>query len=95
MLQESLFEDTKLCDWKKALAPKCSGSRNLHEQLPRSLGFFILLSSVMGIVGTKKLVAYNTGNTYQAALARYRRSIGENAPGLFVSISAASRIRAS
>lgn len=33
----------------------------------------------MGIVGTKKLVAYNTGNTYQAALARHRRSIGEKA----------------
>lgn len=33
----------------------------------------------MGIVGTKKLVAYNTANTYQAALARYRRSVGKKA----------------
>lgn len=33
----------------------------------------------MGIIGTKKLAGYNAGNTYQAALARYRHSLGEHA----------------
>jgi hypothetical protein len=33
----------------------------------------------MGIIGTKKLAGYNAGNIYQAALARYRHSLGEHA----------------
>lgn len=33
----------------------------------------------MGIIGTKGLAGYNAGNTYQAALARYRQSIGQHA----------------
>lgn len=47
--------------------------------MPSGLDFFILLSSIMGIVGTKKLAGYNAGNTYQAALARYLQSLGEHA----------------
>jgi hypothetical protein len=66
-------------DWRVTVDPKIKGSWNLHTELPTGLDFFILLSSVMGILGSGSLSAYNAGNTYQDALARYRRSCGERA----------------
>lgn len=74
-----MFEDLDFQDWDSAVSPKVKGSWNLHACLPRGLDFFVLLSSIMGLVGTKKLAGYNAGNTYQAALARYRTSLGEHA----------------
>lgn len=68
--------------WKAAIDPKCKASWNLHVELPRGLEFFVMLSSVMGILGTGSLAGYNAGNTYQDALARYRVTQGERAASL-------------
>lgn len=68
--------------WKESLAPKLQGSCNLHELLPQNLDFFILLSSVSGIIGAASSANYAAGNTYQDALARYRIGIGERATSL-------------
>lgn len=66
-------------DWNRTVRPKTDGSWNLHTELPSGLDFFVLLSSVMGILGSGSLSAYNAGNTYQDGLARYRTDQGERA----------------
>ena len=55
----------------KALVPKVTGSWNLHTLLP-FLDFFIVLSSLSGIVGIPGQANYAGGNTYQDSLVRYR-----------------------
>ena len=65
--------------FSKALEPKVLGSYNLHKLLTQDLTFFILLSSLSGIVGVPGQANYATGNTYQDALARYRFSKGQHA----------------
>ncbi|KAJ0423129.1 KR domain-containing protein [Aspergillus carlsbadensis] len=62
-------------EWQIALAPKVSGSWNLHSLLP-DLDFFVLLSSITGIVGNRSQANYNAGNDFQDALARHRTSQG-------------------
>ena len=65
-----------------ALAPKVAGSWNLHELLPKDMEFFIMLSSVSGIVGNRGQSNYASGNTYQDALAAYRVAKGLPATSL-------------
>jgi hypothetical protein len=64
-------------DWKTTVNPKVQGSWNLHTELPKGLDFFVLFSSINGVLGSGALAAYNAGNTYQDALAAYRVSQGE------------------
>ena len=74
-----------LFEWKQTVDAKVASSWNLHCELPRGSGgleFFVLLSSAMGIVGGGGLAAYNAGNAFQDALARYRRAQGECAMAL-------------
>lgn len=49
---------------------------NLHSLLPKDLDFFILLSSMSGIIGNSGQSNYCAGNTYEDALARHRRALG-------------------
>ena len=51
-------------------------SHNLHYLLPQDITFFILLSSKAGIAGFPAQANYAGGNTYQDALAQYRRNLG-------------------
>lgn len=69
-------------DYRAAIKPKVQASRNLHELLPKDLDFFICLSSVGGIVGSRGQGNYNAGNTYQDALAHHRRSQGLKATSI-------------
>ncbi|KAL9125409.1 MAG: hypothetical protein Q9217_005385 [Psora testacea] len=85
-LKDGIFETFSLDDFKIALPPKVQGSWNLHNQLPKGMDFFILLSSVAGVTGNKGQSNYSCGNTYQDALARYRNSISERATAIDLSI---------
>ena len=76
VLQDGLFETMSHESWMQATRPKIEGSWNLHELMPHTLDFFILLSSLAGIVGNRGQANYCAGNTYQDALAHYRRSLG-------------------
>lgn len=69
-----------------AIRPKVYGSWNLHELLPNNLDFFILFSSVQGIVGSKFQANYVCGNVYQDALARYRVRNGQKALSLDIGL---------
>lgn len=50
--------------------PKAQGSLNLHDALPQNLDFFLMLSSVGGIMGARSQANYSAANTYEDAFAR-------------------------
>jgi hypothetical protein len=77
--QDSLFDVMTYEDWTSAIRPKVHGSWNLHDNLPHNLDFFIMLSSLCGIVGQIGQSNYAAGNTYQDALAKFRVSNGQKA----------------
>lgn len=59
-----------------SIMPKVHGSWNLHKHLPKDMDFYILLSSSVGIAGSRSQGNYSAGNSYQDALAHYRRNKG-------------------
>lgn len=66
-----------LQDYQDALRPKVQGTLNLHQHLsPRSLDFFILLSSAAGIIGNNGQANYASACTFQDAFARHCTRLG-------------------
>lgn len=59
-------------DFTISTRPKVFGSWNLHCLLPKGMDFFVLLSSIGGVLGAPSQSNYCAGNTYKDALARYR-----------------------
>ncbi|EGC40933.1 iterative type I polyketide synthase [Histoplasma capsulatum var. duboisii H88] len=76
VLKDSLFENLSYADWTAAIKPKAQGSQNLHDVLPKDLDFFVMLSSLAGVMGGRSQANYAAGNTYQDALAKHRVSNG-------------------
>ncbi|KAI1318470.1 acyl transferase domain-containing protein [Xylariaceae sp. FL0255] len=77
VLQDAVFENMTLLQWELTLRSKARTSWNLHSQLPRSLDFFVLLSSLAGIYGSPGQSNYAAGCAFQDTLARYRTQRGE------------------
>lgn len=71
--------------WHASTDVKIAGSWNLHTHLPSNLDFFILLSSIGGIIGSAGQSNYSAGNAYLDALAAYRLSLGQKAISLNLS----------
>ncbi|KAL4954233.1 hypothetical protein BDW69DRAFT_183680 [Aspergillus filifer] len=82
VLRDALFESMSHTFWTEALAPKVQGSWNLHQQLPSGMDFFIMLSSITGVFGSKGQANYAAGNTFQDALAAHRVALGEKATSI-------------
>lgn len=63
-----------LDDHNAALAPKVQGSWNLHQYFSSQddLDFYIMLSSLIGVVGFASQSNYSAGGAFQDALARHR-----------------------
>jgi acyl carrier protein len=80
--QDLLFENMTFRDWEIVISPKVHGSWNLHALLPSGMDFFIMASSISGVVGQPTQANYAAANTYQDALARYRLAQGEKAISL-------------
>ncbi|KAI1781283.1 putative polyketide synthase [Hypoxylon cercidicola] len=78
LLRDAVFEQMTLADWRAGLQPKLDGTRNLHAAFsrPGSLDFFVMLSSVSGIVGITSQTNYAGGGSYEDALARWRQVRG-------------------
>lgn len=72
--------------WLGATQPKIKGTWNLHQCLPQELDFFIVLSSMSGIIGNAAQANYAAGNTYEDAVAHYRRARGLAATTLNVGL---------
>ncbi|KAI8966135.1 hypothetical protein F5Y11DRAFT_366391 [Daldinia sp. FL1419] len=78
-LQDAVFESMTHEQWERTMRSKAQASWNLHELLPQSLDFFVLLSSLAGIYGSAVQSNYAAGCTFQDALAYYRTANGEKA----------------
>ncbi|KAK4148341.1 KR domain-containing protein, partial [Chaetomidium leptoderma] len=77
-LKDSVLEHMTLTDHNTALAPKVQGSWNLHQYFasPDDLDFYIMLSSLIGVVGFASQCNYSAGGAFQDALARHRAEQG-------------------
>lgn len=69
-------------EWNIAVDSKVKSTWNLHTLLPQQLDFFIMLSSLAGIIGTLGQSNYGAGNTFQDCMARYRTANGLKATAL-------------
>ncbi|KAJ0284325.1 hypothetical protein COL940_004125 [Colletotrichum noveboracense] len=64
-------------EWRACIEPKIQGTENLHKALAQStLDFFVLFSSIGGLVGNIGQANYNAANTYLDAFVRYRHNLG-------------------
>ncbi|PYI26785.1 hypothetical protein BP00DRAFT_460764 [Aspergillus indologenus CBS 114.80] len=70
--QDNLYDNMTYEDWSISTDSKVTGSWNLHRALPKDLDFFILLSSLNGIFGSRAQANYAAGNTFKDALAHHR-----------------------
>ncbi|KAB8233986.1 uncharacterized protein BDW43DRAFT_310660 [Aspergillus alliaceus] len=63
-------------EWVTALFPKVKGTWNLHHVLKdHSLGFFILISSMVGLLGWPGQANYGAANAFLDAFVKYRQSL--------------------
>ncbi|EFR04190.1 hypothetical protein MGYG_07197 [Nannizzia gypsea CBS 118893] len=86
VIADKMFENMTLEKFQTATRPKVQGSWNLHCLLPKDLDFFIMLSSVNGLIGNRGQANYAAGNTFQDALAAHRVSLG--LPGTSLNLGA-------
>ncbi|KAJ4863148.1 KR domain-containing protein [Trichoderma breve] len=78
-LKDVMLENMTYEEFQLAIRPKIQGSWNLHELLPRDMDHFIMLSSATGVLGNRAQANYAAGNTFQDALAHFRRQQGQAA----------------
>lgn len=78
VLRDTLFENMGFEDWEAGLKPKVQGTWNLHRYFDhkRPLDFMIFFSSISGVCGNPGQAQYAAGNSYQDALASFRRAQG-------------------
>ncbi|KAI0854962.1 PKSN polyketide synthase for alternapyrone biosynthesis [Xylaria cubensis] len=75
VLADGIFDNMSFDQWRTAIEPKTKGSRNLLANLwPGDKPFFILLSSITGIIGNTAQANYASGNTFEDALAHHARN---------------------
>ncbi|KAK1637097.1 hypothetical protein BDP81DRAFT_318791 [Colletotrichum phormii] len=86
VLQDSILQNMTIDKWNTATRPKIVGTWNLHSAVPTDLDFFILLSSMSGIIGNSGQANYCAGNAYEDAVALHRRSLGLAATTLNVGL---------
>ncbi|KAI1349028.1 polyketide synthase [Xylaria sp. FL0043] len=74
------FENTALeratyDQWQSGISTKVGSSIILDKHL-KSLDYFIMLSSIAGVIGDSSQVIHAAGNAFQDALARHRTALG-------------------
>ncbi|KAL4978763.1 polyketide synthase [Aspergillus desertorum] len=75
-IQDSILEHMTFQQWHGGISAKVDATRNLHEHFGTALEFFIMLSSVVGVVGNASQTNYGAGGSYQDALAHHRAAQG-------------------
>ncbi|KAF2800561.1 ketoacyl-synt-domain-containing protein [Melanomma pulvis-pyrius CBS 109.77] len=77
VLRDSILEQMTLSDYTIGLRPKVQGTWNLHQAFASTpLDFFVILSSIAGVIGIASQCNYGAGGAFQDALAAYRTSRG-------------------
>lgn len=51
VLKDTLYEKMSTDDLRITVGPKVHGTYNLHELLPKDMDFFVMLSSLAGVMG--------------------------------------------
>jgi KR domain len=59
--QDTLFSRLTASQVRTAVWPKVHGTVNLHELLPKNLDFFVMLSSLAGVIGNREQGNYGCG----------------------------------
>ncbi|KAL5090988.1 hypothetical protein Trisim1_003950 [Trichoderma cf. simile WF8] len=78
VLQGAVFQNSMtFAQWDLTMRSKRQTSWNLHQFLPKDLDFFIMLSSLAGVVGQIASANYSAGCSFQDALARQRLAQGQ------------------
>ncbi|KAK4496779.1 hypothetical protein PRZ48_012762 [Zasmidium cellare] len=75
-LSDALLNNMTLDGYMAAVRPKVHGTRNLHELLDLDMDFFVMLSSLTSVLGSRGQSNYAAGNAYQDALAKHLTSNG-------------------
>ncbi|QKX53295.1 uncharacterized protein TRUGW13939_00373 [Talaromyces rugulosus] len=70
VLRDGLLSSMSAADWNAVLRPKTQGTLNLAAHLPRNMDFFVLLSSISAISGSRCQANYSAANSYMDALAQ-------------------------
>ncbi|KAK2596464.1 hypothetical protein N8I77_013354 [Diaporthe amygdali] len=77
VLRDGMFENMTYEDWTSATAPKIDGTWNLHTALADSdLDFFVLFSSLAGLIGQRGQANYASANTFLDSFVQYRHAQG-------------------
>ncbi|KAK6225590.1 polyketide synthase [Colletotrichum tabaci] len=79
VLRDALFTQMTADDFNAALRPKVQGSWNLHETVAQDVDFFVMLSSLVGVMGGAGQANYAAASAFQDALAQHRRAQGKPA----------------
>jgi hypothetical protein len=66
--------------WNAAIHPRVQGTLNLHSALPPNMSFFILLSSVNGVLGNRFQANYAASNAFLDAFAHSHTSATPSYP---------------
>ncbi|CAG7951292.1 unnamed protein product [Penicillium nalgiovense] len=75
VLNDVHIENMSLDEYRDVMGPKYHGTWNLHRHLPTDLDFFLMLSSISGVIGNATQAAYASGCTFMDAFASHRRSL--------------------
>jgi acyl carrier protein len=79
VLRDTVFANMSWEDWRAATECKVQGTWNLHNAsiaAGNELDFFVMFSSVSGIVGNMGQANYNSANTFLDAFSQYRTGLG-------------------
>jgi acyl carrier protein len=79
ILSDQAFPNMTTDHWGSVTKPKVTGAWNLHEASrarKMNLSFFILFSSLSGVLGQPGQANYAAANSFLDAFARYRASLG-------------------
>ncbi|CAG9952668.1 unnamed protein product [Clonostachys rosea f. rosea IK726] len=86
VLRDRMFVNMSREEWQAVLLPKVHGTWNLHNALPREMDFFLILSSLGGMMGSSGQSQYNGASTFQDAFARHRWSLGEKCVSIDIGV---------
>ena len=75
LLRDQTFLQMSHKEWEEAVACKVRGTWNLHNATS-DLDFFVLFSSISGIIGNRGQANYAAANTFLDAFVPYRQSMG-------------------
>lgn len=79
VLRDENFSKMTLDQWNAANLPKVHGTWNIHNATVSAgldLDFFVLFSSLSGIIGQPGQANYASGNTFLDAFVQYRTNLG-------------------